>query len=47
MPSIRKYKSNGDAFSWNVDRELITTARPLTILHQQEAAIFNANGLPP
>jgi LPS export ABC transporter protein LptC len=34
---------NGDAFSWNVDRELVTTARPLTILHQQEAAIFNAN----
>jgi LPS export ABC transporter protein LptC len=34
---------NGDAFSWNIDRELVTTARPLTILHSQEAAIFNAN----
>jgi LPS export ABC transporter protein LptC len=34
---------NGDAFSWNIDRELVTTDRPLTILHQQEAAIFNAN----
>jgi LPS export ABC transporter protein LptC len=34
---------NGDAFSWNVDRELVSSNRPLTILHQQEAAVFNAN----
>jgi LPS export ABC transporter protein LptC len=34
---------NGDAFSWNIDRELVTATQPLTILHQQEAAIFNAN----
>lgn len=34
---------NGDAFSWNIDREVVTTALPLTILHPQEAAIFNAN----
>jgi LPS export ABC transporter protein LptC len=35
---------NGDAFSWNVDRELVKSTQPLTILHQQEAAVFNANG---
>jgi LPS export ABC transporter protein LptC len=34
---------NGDAFSWNFDREVVTTDRPLTILHQKEAALFNAN----
>jgi LPS export ABC transporter protein LptC len=34
---------NGDAFTWNFDREVVTTDRPLTILHQKEAALFNAN----
>ena len=34
---------NGDVFSWNFDREVVTTNRPLTILHQKEAALFNAN----
>jgi lipopolysaccharide export system protein LptA len=34
---------NGDVFSWNVEREQVITDRPLTILHQREAAIFYAN----
>ena len=34
---------NGEAFSWNFDREVVTTDRPVTILHQKEAALFNAN----
>jgi LPS export ABC transporter protein LptC len=35
---------NGESFSWNVDRELVTADRPLTIVHQQEAVTFTANG---
>lgn len=34
---------NGESFSWNFGRELVIADRPLTILHQKEAAIFNAN----
>ncbi len=34
---------NGESFSWNFDREVVTAARPLTIVHRQEAALFNAN----
>ncbi len=34
---------DGESFSWNFDRELVTADRPLTIVHQQEAVKFNAN----
>ncbi len=34
---------NGESFSWNIDRELITADRPLKIVHQQEQATFTAN----
>jgi LPS export ABC transporter protein LptC len=34
---------NGESFSWNIDRELITADRPLKIDHQQEQATFTAN----
>jgi LPS export ABC transporter protein LptC len=34
---------NGESFSWNLDRELITADRPLKIIHPQESLIFNAN----
>ncbi len=36
-------QANGESFSWNLDRELVTADRPLTIVHQQEAVTFNAN----
>ncbi len=35
---------NGESFSWNLSRELITAERPLKIVHQQEQITFNANG---
>jgi LPS export ABC transporter protein LptC len=35
---------DGESFSWNFDRELVTADRPLTIVHQQEAVTFNADG---
>ncbi len=34
---------NGESFSWNFARELITADRPLQIVHQQEGVTFNAN----
>jgi LPS export ABC transporter protein LptC len=34
---------NGESFSWEIDRELITADRPLKIVHQQEQATFTAN----
>jgi LPS export ABC transporter protein LptC len=34
---------NGESFSWNLDRELVTADRPLKIWHSQEALTFNAN----
>jgi LPS export ABC transporter protein LptC len=34
---------NGDSFMWQIDRELITANRPLTIVDRQEAVTFNAN----
>jgi LPS export ABC transporter protein LptC len=34
---------NGESFVWNIDRELVTANRPLTIVHQQEAVTFDAN----
>jgi LPS export ABC transporter protein LptC len=34
---------NGESFSWDIDRELITADRPLKIVHQQEQATFTAN----
>ena len=34
---------NGESFTWNLDRELVTADRSLTIVHQQEAVTFNAN----
>lgn len=34
---------NGESFSWNFARQLITADRPLQIVHQQEAVTFNAN----
>lgn len=34
---------NGESFAWNIDRELITADRPLTIVDQKEAVTLNAN----
>jgi LPS export ABC transporter protein LptC len=34
---------NGESFAWNLDRELVTADRPLTIVHQQEAVTLNGN----
>lgn len=34
---------NGESFVWNLQREIVTADRPLTILHQQQAVTFNAN----
>jgi len=34
---------NGESFVWNLEREIVTADRPLTILHQQQAVTFNAN----
>lgn len=34
---------NGESFSWQIDRELITADRPLQIVHQQEQATFSAD----
>jgi LPS export ABC transporter protein LptC len=34
---------NGESFAWNIDRELITADRPLTIIDRQEAVTFTAN----
>ncbi len=34
---------NGESFSWDLDRELVTADRPLTILYPQEALTFSAN----
>jgi LPS export ABC transporter protein LptC len=34
---------NGESFSWNLDRELVTADRPLTIVHHKEAVTFTAN----
>jgi LPS export ABC transporter protein LptC len=34
---------NGESFAWNIDKELVTADRPLTIVHHQEAVTFNAN----
>jgi LPS export ABC transporter protein LptC len=35
---------NGESFSWNLGRELVTADRPLMIVHQREQITFNANG---
>lgn len=34
---------NGESFVWNLQREIVTADRPLTIFHQQQAVTFNAN----
>ncbi len=34
---------NGESFSWQIDRELITADRPLQIVHQQQQATFTAD----
>ncbi|WP_310485082.1 LPS export ABC transporter periplasmic protein LptC [Chamaesiphon sp. VAR_48_metabat_403] len=34
---------NGESFSWNLGRELITADRPLKIVHLQESLVFDAN----
>jgi len=34
---------NGESFVWNLEREIVTADRPLTIFHQQQAVTFNAN----
>jgi LPS export ABC transporter protein LptC len=34
---------NGESFAWNIDRELITADRSLTIVDRQEAVTFTAN----
>ncbi|MCY7334708.1 MAG: LPS export ABC transporter periplasmic protein LptC [Chamaesiphon sp.] len=34
---------NGESFIWNLEREIVTADRPLTIFHQQQAVTFNAN----
>ena len=34
---------NGESFSWDLNRELITADRPLTILYPQEALVFTAS----
>jgi LPS export ABC transporter protein LptC len=34
---------NGESFGWQIDRELITADRPLTIIDRQEAITFTAN----
>ena len=34
---------DGESFTWNLDRELVTANQPLTIVHQTEAVTFNAN----
>lgn len=34
---------NGESFSWNFNRELVTADRPLTIVQQQEAVTFTAH----
>ena len=36
-------QTTGESFSWDLDRELVTADRPLTILYPQETLIFNAN----
>ncbi len=36
-------KVDGESFSWNLQQELVTADRPLTIVHLQEAVTFNAN----
>jgi LPS export ABC transporter protein LptC len=35
---------NGESFAWNLDKEIVTADRPLTIVHQKEAVTFNADG---
>ena len=34
---------NGESFTWNIDRELITANRPLTIVDSKEAVTLTAN----
>jgi LPS export ABC transporter protein LptC len=34
---------NGESFSWQIDRELITADKPLQLVHQQEQATFTAD----
>ena len=34
---------DGESFAWDLDRELVTADRPLTILYPQEALVFTAN----
>ena len=36
-------QASSEAFTWNLDRELVTADRPLTIVHQQEGIVFNAD----
>jgi LPS export ABC transporter protein LptC len=36
-------QANSEAFTWNLDRQLVTADRPLTIVHQQEGIILNSN----
>ena len=34
---------NGESFSWNLDREVVTADRPLKIVQQQQAVSFNGD----
>ncbi len=34
---------NGESFAWNLNREVVTADRPLTMVHQQQAVTFTAN----
>jgi LPS export ABC transporter protein LptC len=34
---------DGESFAWDLDRELVTADRPLTILYPQETLVFTAN----
>jgi LPS export ABC transporter protein LptC len=34
---------NGEAFAWNIDRELVTANRPITIFETKEAVTFTAD----
>jgi LPS export ABC transporter protein LptC len=34
---------DGESFAWDLDRELVTADRPLTIVHPAESVVFNAN----
>jgi LPS export ABC transporter protein LptC len=36
-------QANSEAFTWNLDQELVTADRPLTIVHQQEGIVLNSD----